>query len=60
MYRLCAPSVDSVTSTDKSLSINHNVRRHKNPLVFPILVGRDSSVDIATRYGLDSPEIESR
>jgi hypothetical protein len=25
-----------------------------------IIVGRDSSVGIATRYGLDGPEIESR
>jgi len=60
MYRFCAPSVESVTSTEMSLNIYHNVRRHKNPLVLPILVGRDSSVDIATRYGLDGPEIESR
>jgi hypothetical protein len=26
----------------------------------PIYVGRDSSVGIATRYGLDGPEIQSR
>jgi hypothetical protein len=26
----------------------------------PILVSQDSSVGIATRYGLDGPEIESR
>jgi hypothetical protein len=52
--------MDSVTSTERSLYIYHNVRRHKNPLVLPILVGGDSLVDIATRYGLDGPEIESR
>jgi len=60
MYRLCAPSMEPVTSTEMSLNIYHNVRHHKNPLVLLILVGRDSSVDIATRYGLDGPEIESR
>jgi len=52
--------MDSVTSTERSLNIYHNVRRHKKPLVLPILVGRDNSVDIATRYGMDGPEIESR
>ena len=31
-----------------------------NQLLLSYLVGRDSSVDIATRYGLDGPEIESR
>jgi len=29
-------------------------------LDFPYMVGRDSSVNIATRYGLDGPGIEYR
>jgi hypothetical protein len=29
-------------------------------LAWQLLVGRDSSVGVATRYGLDGPEIESR
>ena len=29
-------------------------------IIIVVVVGRDSSVGIATRYGLDRPEIESR
>jgi hypothetical protein len=35
------------------------VLENKN-VQFPFLVGRDSSVRIATRYGLEGPGIESR
>ena len=32
----------------------------ENPAVYNITLGRDSSVGVATRYGLEVPEIESR
>ena len=32
----------------------------KTHYTVPVYMGRDSSVGIATRYGLDGPEIESR
>jgi hypothetical protein len=41
----------------KTVTTKHVI---KLPIVFPKRVGRDSSVGIATDYGLDGPGIESR
>jgi len=42
------------------LRMNGVVKHNKIKRVLPLKVGRDSSVGIATRYGLDGPGIESR
>ena len=43
----------------RQLDLRASLRPHLTPLV-DCLVGRDSSVGIATRYGLDEQGIESR
>ena len=44
-----------------SKHLSHRLYRHEDfPCTLCFRVGRDSSVGIVTRYGLDSPGIESR
>ena len=60
----------SSAHTIRLLQSNHNYRLHdQHTILFPLCLyfihenkvsGRDSSVGIATRYGLDRPGIESR
>jgi hypothetical protein len=45
---------------ERQYLLKSSVWSAKLSTAFSFLLGRDSSVGIATRYGLDGPEIESR
>ena len=61
----CSPPPVSCTSVTSTLNDERNARcwhrcRTELTLLRVLCVGRDSSVGMATRYGLDGPGIESR
>jgi len=62
---LVAPLWEPEMSRNPRVLVRYNLRTgykryFGSNLVFKLGVGRDSSVSIATRYGLDGPGIESR